>query len=88
MWEFLSAWSQLYGLDCDQTFLGSLNASFRDANVNMRRAMGDLVDDVKRQKAKANANVGMLLKLTSGTASSNQGPEGNGVGPETRLMAL
>ena len=62
VWEFLSAWSEVYGLDCDESILGSINASLKDANVNMRRAVGNIVDDVNAKRLQANAN---LMKLTS-----------------------
>ena len=29
VWEFLSAWSDVYGLDCSQTLLGTINASLK-----------------------------------------------------------
>ena len=29
VWEFLSAWSDVYGLDCNQTLLGTINASLK-----------------------------------------------------------
>ena len=60
VWEFLSAWSDLYGLDCDQSFLGTINATFKDANVNMRRAVGDIVDDLDNKRKKANASLSKL----------------------------
>lgn len=60
VWEFLSAWSDVYGLDCDQSFLGTINATFKDANVNMRRAMGDIVEDLDAKRRKANASLSKL----------------------------
>lgn len=60
VWEFLSAWSEMYGLDCDQSFLGTINATFKDANVNMRRAMGDIVEDLDAKRRKANASLSKL----------------------------
>lgn len=60
VWEFLSAWSDLYGLDCDQSLLGTINATFKDANVNMRRAVGEIVDDLDAKRKKANASLSKL----------------------------
>lgn len=60
VWEFLSAWSDLYGLDCDQSLLGTINATFKEANVNMRRAMGDIVEDLDAKRKKANASLSKL----------------------------
>lgn len=53
IWEFLSAWSETYGLDCDESLIGSINASLKDANVNMRRAVGNIVDDVNAKRMQA-----------------------------------
>jgi hypothetical protein len=60
VWEFLSAWSDVYGLDCNQTLLGSINASLKDANVNMRRAMGDIAEDLEAKRQRANASLSKL----------------------------
>ena len=49
-------------MDCDQSILGTINASLKDANVNMRRAVGNIVDDVNAKRMQANIN---LAKLTS-----------------------
>ena len=60
VWEFLSAWSDVYGLDCDQSLLGTINATFKDANVQMRRAVGDIVEDLDAKRRKANASLSKL----------------------------
>ena len=60
VWEFLSAWSDVYGLDCDQSLLGTINATFKDANVHMRRAVGDIVEDLDAKRRKANASLSKL----------------------------
>ena len=67
MWEFLSAWSEVYGLDCDHGIFSSINASLRDANVNMRRAVGDMVDELDSKRRKA---LPALTKLAPNLASS------------------
>lgn len=36
MWEFLSAWSEVYGMECESSFLSSVSASIRGANSSVR----------------------------------------------------
>lgn len=37
VWEFLSRWSELYGLTTDGGFLRSVSAKIQGANTTMRR---------------------------------------------------
>lgn len=70
----MSAWTQEYGLDCDQSLLGSINASLRDVNVNMRRAMLDIADDFDAKRRKANASLAKLAGTALSAASSAEFP--------------
>ena len=36
VWEFLSAWSEVYGMECESSFLSSVSASIRGANSSAR----------------------------------------------------
>jgi len=38
VWEFLSAWSEVYGMECESSFLSSVSASIRGANSSVRPA--------------------------------------------------
>ena len=39
VWEFLSAWSELYGLSSEGGFLRSVSAKIQGANTSMRRSL-------------------------------------------------
>ncbi len=39
VWEFLSAWSELYGLSTEGGFLRSVSAKIQGANTSMRRCL-------------------------------------------------
>ncbi|KAK9807024.1 hypothetical protein WJX72_010915 [[Myrmecia] bisecta] len=53
VWEFLSAWSEYYGQDSDSGFFKVLGDRVATANYNMRRAVGDMVDEMDNKRKKS-----------------------------------
>ncbi|CAL8462775.1 g2308 [Coccomyxa elongata] len=57
VWEFLSAWSELYGLSTEGGFLRSVSAKIQGANTSMRRAVGDMVEEMDMTRRKSIARL-------------------------------
>lgn len=80
MWEFCSARSEAYNLQEETGVLKALGASMDAAKVSMRRAVGDVMEEMDRKGKKSIAALqdlpGPRTLAKVGVASAHQGLAG------------
>lgn len=86
VWDFLSEASEAYGPASEVSFLKGL---VRDANTSVRRAVGDMVDNMDSQRKKIISVVpNMGLPLPEAPWAARGGASAGGLDPLQRLGSI